>query len=76
MLDILLVDFLIIFLQLGKYFSLTGKVISSALSNHTTKVRQVQAAIIRFRTLRYDSIRFHMLFGSPGFQEVRPGEAL
>ena len=47
-----------------------------ALSNHTIKVRQEQAAIIRFRTLRYDSIRFHMLFGSPGFLAVRPGGAL
>lgn len=64
------------FLQLGKYFSLTGKVIFCALSNHTTKVRQEQAAIIRFRTLRYDSMRFHMLFGSPGFLAVRPGGAL
>ena len=64
------------FLQLGKYFSLTGKVIFCAFSNHTTKVRQEQAAIVRFRTLRYDSIRFHMLFGSSGFLAVRPGEAL
>ena len=30
-----------------------------ALSNHTTKVRQAQAAIIRFSTLPYDSARFH-----------------
>lgn len=80
-LEILSSKFLILnlrtfFLQLEKYFSPTGKVIFCALSNHTTKVRQAYVAIIRFSTLQYDSIRFHMLYSSPGFLAVRSDEAL
>ena len=66
----------IFFSQLEKSFFPTGKVIFCALSNHTTKVRQAHAAIIRFSTLQYDSVRFHMLFGSPSFLTVRPGNLL
>ena len=68
------------FLQLGKYFSPTGKMIFCALSNHTTKVRQAHAAIIRFSTLQYDSIRFSTIpydftcyLAARGFLAVRPG---
>ena len=58
------------FLQLEKYFSPTGKMIFCALSNHTTKVRQAQAAIIRFSTIPYD---FTCYLATGGFLAVLPG---